>query len=232
VTRPRSWLTTLPTAGSCVPRLVAAATAATTLIPARSAATLVSAGVLAVSLTASRSVAEAGPSTVAEAAPSTLAEAAPSSVAEGARSAKPQRVASINLSADEVLVEILPLERLVSVTRWADDADNSNVVGRIPASIHRFAKRDLEQLVALRPDLAVVSEYTDADFLKLLERSGLRVHRMQGLSTLAGIRAAILDLGRAVGEEAGAQRVVRRYDAVLGELGRRLAGAKKPRVLY
>ncbi len=33
---------------------------------------------------------------------------------------KPQRVASINLSADEVLVEILPPERLVSVTRWAD----------------------------------------------------------------------------------------------------------------
>ena len=30
---------------------------------------------------------------------------------------KPQRVASINLSADEVLVAILPQERLVSVTR-------------------------------------------------------------------------------------------------------------------
>ena len=33
---------------------------------------------------------------------------------------KPRRVASINLSADEVLVAILPPERLVSVTQWAD----------------------------------------------------------------------------------------------------------------
>ena len=145
---------------------------------------------------------------------------------------KPQRVASINLSADEVLVAILPLERLVSVTRWADAEGTSNVVGRVPKAVHRFVKADMEQLVALRPDLVVVSEYTDADFLKQLERSGLRVHRMAGLSTLAGVRGAILDLGRVVGEDGAAQRLVAEYDAKLAELGRRLAGAKKPRVLY
>ena len=145
---------------------------------------------------------------------------------------KPQRVASINLSADEVLVAILPLERLVSVTRWADAPGTSNVVGRVPPAVHRFVKADMEQLVALRPDLVVVSEYTDADFMKQLERSGLRVHRMLGLNTLAGVRGAILDLGRAVGEDEAARRLVAEYDAKLAELGRRLAGAGKPRVIY
>jgi len=152
----------------------------------------------------------------------------------GARAAtpKPQRVASINLSADEVLVAILPSERLVAVTRWADVPGTSNVVGRVPPAVHRFAKADLEQLVALRPDLVAVSEYTDADFMKQLERSGLRVHRMLGLGTLAGVRGAILDLGRAVGEEDAAGRLVAEYDGKLAELARRLAGATKPRVLY
>ncbi len=150
----------------------------------------------------------------------------------GPPSPKPQRIASINLSADEVLAEILPLERLVSVTRWADEKGTSNVVGRIPPQVHRFVKSDLEQLVALRPDLVVVSEYTDADFLKLLERSGLRVYRMQGLNSLPGLRAALLELGRAVGEEEAAHRLVARFDAKLAELSRRLAEAKRPRVLY
>ena len=145
---------------------------------------------------------------------------------------KPLRVASINLSADEVLQAILPPERLVAVTRWADAPGTSNVVGRVPPSVHRFEKADMEQLVALRPDLVVVSEYTDADFLKQLERSGLRVHRMLGLGTLAGVRGAILDLGRAVGEDEAARRLVAEYDAKLAELGRRLAGAARPRVLY
>ena len=141
-------------------------------------------------------------------------------------------MASLNLTADELLVEMLPPERLVAVTRWADDPNTSNVAGRVPATAVRLPRADLERLIALRPDLVVVSEYTDADFLRLLEKSGLRHHRMSGLDTLAGIRAAVLDLGRATGAEDGAARLVARYDAVLAELARRLAGASRPRVLY
>lgn len=146
--------------------------------------------------------------------------------------ARPLRVASANLSADEILATILPPGRLVSVTRWADDPSMSNVVGRVPASVFRIQKADLESLVALAPDLVIVSEYTDADFQRLLERSGMRVHRMAGLSTIDGVRHAILDLGRAVGEERAAAALVRRYDATLDDVQRRLQGAARPRVLY
>src|SRR6185369_8436340 len=144
----------------------------------------------------------------------------------------PRRVASINLSADEILVEILPPGRLVGVTRFADDPGTSNVVGRVPPSVFRFQKADMERLVALAPDLVVVSEYTDADFLKLVERSGMRWHRMEGLDSIAGVRQAILDLGRVVGAEEAARGLVARYDATLSELTLRLAGAPRPRVLY
>jgi len=144
----------------------------------------------------------------------------------------PSRVASLNLTADEVLVEILPPERLAAVTSFADERGTSNIVGRVPPSVPRFPKADLERLVALHPDLVVVSEYTDPDFLDLVERSGLRYHRMQGLRSLAGYRQAILDLGGAVGEPARAARLVARYDAVLADLSRRLAGVSRPRVLY
>lgn len=145
---------------------------------------------------------------------------------------RPKRVASLNLSADEVLVEILPLERLVGVTRFADESGTSNIVGRVPASVTRFPKADMERLIAVSPDLVVVSEYHDADFLKLFERSGLRYHRLAGLDSLEGVRAAILGLGEAVGEPEGARRLVARYDAVLLDLSRRLEGVKRPRVLY
>jgi iron complex transport system substrate-binding protein len=144
----------------------------------------------------------------------------------------PRRVASINLSADEVLAEILPPERLVGVTRWVDDPETSNAVGRVRPQVVRFQKTDMERLVALTPDLVIVSEYTDADFLRLLERSGLRWHRMSGLASLSGVRQAILELGRAVGEAAKAERLVAAYDLKLGDLASRLAGTRRPRVLY
>ena len=104
----------------------------------------------------------------------------------------PGRVASLNLTSDELLVEMLPPDRLVAVTRWADDQGMSNVAGLVPATAVRLPRADLERLIALRPDLVVVSEYTDADFLHLLDRSGLRHHRMTGLSSLAGITIALL----------------------------------------
>ena len=112
----------------------------------------------------------------------------------------PQRVASLNLAADEVLAEILPFERLVGVTRFVDEPGTSNIVGRVPPPIFRFPKADMEALIARQADLVVISEYTDADFRALLLRSGMRVHRMRGLDTFDGVRRAILDLGSAVGE--------------------------------
>jgi iron complex transport system substrate-binding protein len=102
----------------------------------------------------------------------------------------------------------------------------------VPASVPRFPKADLERLLSVRPDLVIVSEYTDADFLVLLEQSGVRHHRMKGLTSLPGIRQAVLDLGAAVGESEGARRLVARFDATLVALDARLRGAARPRVLY
>lgn len=144
----------------------------------------------------------------------------------------PRRVASLNLTADEILAEILPADRLAAVTSFIDERGTSNAVGLVPPSVPRLPKADLERLVALSPDLVVVSEYTDADTLRLLEASGLRTHRMQGLRSLPGFRANLLELGRAVGAEEAAQRLAKRYDAVLEELARRLRGVRRPRVLY
>jgi iron complex transport system substrate-binding protein len=102
----------------------------------------------------------------------------------------------------------------------------------VPKAVARFPRADLERLIALRPDLVIVSEYTDADFLHALAGSRLRAHRMSGLTSLAGVRQAILDLGSAVGEPVAARRLAARFDDRVAELGRRLQGAPRPRALY
>jgi iron complex transport system substrate-binding protein len=144
----------------------------------------------------------------------------------------PQRIASLNLAADEILVDLVAPERLVAVTASADDPATSNIAGRVPKGTARFRRAVMERLIALRPDLVVVYEYNDADFLRLLERSGLRVHRMAGQDSLPGIRQAILDLGHAVGADEAARRLVARFDARLTELRARLRDVRRPRVLY
>lgn len=144
----------------------------------------------------------------------------------------PKRVASLNLAADEILAEILPPERLAGVTRFVDEKGTSNVVGRVPPDVFRFPKADMEILLSRQPDLVVVSEFSDADFRALVERSGIRVHRMTGLDSLQNVRQAILDLGAAVGERGSAARLVQRFDDTRAALRQRVADAARPRVLY
>lgn len=146
--------------------------------------------------------------------------------------AKPQRVASMNLASDEILAEILPAARLVAVTSLVDEAGTSNAVGRVAKSVPRFPKVDIERLIALKPDLVVVSEYTDADVLRALRTSGLRVHRMTGLDSFPGFRKALIDLGDAVGEGAAASKLATAFDAGLAEVAARIKAAPMPSVLY
>lgn len=161
-----------------------------------------------------------------------LAAAALALCSTAAVAAPPQRIASLNLAADEVLIDLVPHERIVAVTMFVDEKGTSNVLGRVPKSIQRFPKSDLERLIALKPDLVVVSQYTDADFLKALERSGLRAYRMTGLDSIAGFRKAILDLGAAVGADDAARRLVARFDERLAAVEAKVKGAPRPTVLY
>jgi iron complex transport system substrate-binding protein len=149
-----------------------------------------------------------------------------------APTAAPRRIASMTLAADEILSELVPVERMVAVTAASDEPESSYVAGHYPPSVARFRRAELERLIALQPDLVIVSEYTDADFMVLLRQSRLNAHRMASLRSLSGIRQAILELGRAVGAADAAQQVVRRYDGRLAELTRRLTRVTRPRALY
>jgi iron complex transport system substrate-binding protein len=155
-----------------------------------------------------------------------------STAASAQTKAPPQRVASLNLASDEILADILPISRLVAVTALIDEAGTSNAVGKVPKTVARFPKVDVERLISLRPDLVVVSEYTDADVLRALRQSGLKVHRMTGLDSLSGFRKALLDLGELVGEPRKAEALVSDFDKRLADVETRLKGALRPGVLY
>lgn len=143
----------------------------------------------------------------------------------------PARIASLNLAGDEILVELITPDRLVMVTTFADDPEMSNIVGRVPTGIPRVTRAKMERLVELRPELVVVSEFTEADFLHLLTTSKLKYHRVQ-VPSLESVPAAITALGDAVGALGAAADLVALHRRTLGELERRLEGAKRPRVLY
>jgi iron complex transport system substrate-binding protein len=143
----------------------------------------------------------------------------------------PRRIASTYLGADELLAALVPPERVVGVSVYADDPATSNCHDSYPASIPRL-RADPETVISLAPDLVCVAGYTAADPLRLLIGADLALVRWSRFDSFSEVMGAIRVLGAAVGEEARAQRLAGEIGALLADLERRLAGVRPVRVLY
>ncbi|AWJ92160.1 ABC transporter substrate-binding protein (plasmid) [Azospirillum baldaniorum] len=111
---------------------------------------------------------------------------------------KPQRIVSLNLCADELLLRLVGPERLAAVTWLARDPRASTVAAlalRVPVN-HGTA----EQILPLNPDLIVAGRYTTRVAVGLLTRLDAPLLELDVPQSVAGVAEQIRGLARAVGE--------------------------------
>lgn len=145
--------------------------------------------------------------------------------------APPRRIVSAVLASDEMLADLVPAERLVGVTYLVDDAGISNVAGHYPPAIPRI-RAEIEQILALRPDLVVVSMHSDAVAVRLLLSAGVAVGRFAAFDSFAEVADNLRTLGAILGEEGRAQAVVADMEERLRAVRRRVEGLPRPKVLF
>lgn len=134
-------------------------------------------------------------------------------VCSAALTASPQRIASLNLCTDQLVLMLVPRERIVSVSDWAARPESSYMAAAargIPTN-HGLA----ESALAQNPDLILAGEYTDNTMVSLLRQLGFRVEMVTVPRNLDEARAYILRVGDLVGASAAAQKLVAEMDARL-----------------
>lgn len=97
--------------------------------------------------------------------------------------AAPQRVASINLCADVLLLNLLPRERIASVS-WLAAVSPLSAVREQAAGISTN-HATLEELLLLKPDLVVARRGHAASVLRQMRSRGVAVHEIEVAPTLA-----------------------------------------------
>lgn len=131
-------------------------------------------------------------------------------------SLRPQRIVSINLCTDQLLVGLVERSRIAAVSRLAADPALSAVADRIEG-LKRVSGSG-EEVLALAPDLVVTNEFSTPHVVALLRRVGVPVVVVPIADTFDGIRNAIRVLATSVGEAA-------RGEAMIADFDRRLATA-------
>ena len=129
----------------------------------------------------------------------------------------PQRVLSYSLGHDEMVLALLTADRIAAVGPYTADPAYSNVAAF--ASDLPSYEKGVENVLAAAPDLVIVSKYTDADIVDLIEEAGVTVVRPALESSAEGNIPTILLIGYMLGVEERALELV-------AEIDRRLSAVK------
>jgi iron complex transport system substrate-binding protein len=141
---------------------------------------------------------------------------------------KPQRIVSLNLCTDQLVLALADREHIASVT-WLS-ADPANAPDADVAKGIVLNRGNAEEVLPLRPDLVVATAGGGQFAAALLRRLGLRVMEIPEPSTIEDIERNILRLGSELGEETRARLLVERLRAQIAAATMRREGGA-PRTL-
>ncbi len=125
----------------------------------------------------------------------------------------PQRILSYSLGHDEILLALVDKSRFAAVGPFTGDPAYSNVAEQA-AGLPTFEK-GVENVLAARPDLVIVSKFTDADIVGLIQEAGVPVARPALESSAEGNIPTILLMGYMLGVEERALELVAEIESRL-----------------
>lgn len=147
---------------------------------------------------------------------------------DGARAeAPPQRIVSLTVCADQLLLDLVARDRIAALTYLAVDPTVSMRVeeARGLKGVHWMA----EEVLALQPDLVIAQEYSATAAVDLLRRLGFRVVLVPLATDFEGMRQAIRIMADAVGDKPRGEAMIAAFDERLAAA--RPAGPERPRAL-
>ena len=128
---------------------------------------------------------------------------------------EPQRIVSINLCTDQVVLALEPGDRLAAVSYLARDPDLSTFWRE--AETVPVIQASLEDIMTLEPDLVIAGSFGHSRLLGHVERLGVGVLRVPAAGSLADIRQTFLDVGALLGLSDRAADLVTEFDDILGK---------------
>ena len=130
---------------------------------------------------------------------------------------KPQRIVSVTLFTDDVLLDIVDTSRIIGVTDFADDKAISNVAGRVD-TIPNKVVLNVEVILGLQPDLVFVANWSEADKVQQLRAAGVNVFLVASALSVEAIQEKIRTVAHTVGEEEKGEFLVEEMDVRLANV--------------
>jgi iron complex transport system substrate-binding protein len=131
----------------------------------------------------------------------------------------PQRIVSLNLCTDQLLMALVSPERIASIT-WLSRSEGDPLL--LPMARQLTVNHgSAEEVLALHPDLVVAGRFTTGNTRALLRKVGVPLLEVDSASNWEGVRRITREVAAAVGETARGEALLRQMDVDLQQLARR-----------
>ena len=141
------------------------------------------------------------------------------------RQAKPQRIVSISMCADQLLLMLAERSQIASLSSFATNPNMSYMadsVGDIPLN-----NTSVEEVIPYQPDLVVGSEFAAWDTTRFLRQLGYKVKLLATPTTIEEIYTLLRDFGEWTGNRDRASKLIVEMKQAVNEI--QLANTDKPR---
>ncbi len=154
--------------------------------------------------------------------------AASSTTAAADTERRPQRIVSLNLCTDELLMRIVDPSRIASITYLSQQKINTPLGLDAIASKLKVNHGLAEEVLMQQPDLVLAGTRSTTAASAMLRKLGYTVITFDPEDNFDDMRANIRKLGAATGDEDRAEQVIAEFDARLTFLQAELPAGEKP----
>ena len=144
--------------------------------------------------------------------------------------AEPHRIVSLNLCTDYLLWRLADRTQIASLSYLAADPTESLIAADIKGVPLNYGRA--EEIRLMNPDLVLAGTYGARFAVELLKSRGFNVVEIAPANGLADIAPEIETVGKAIGQEARAGEMVRRFRARLAALQASIPPSKVTAIVF
>lgn len=138
-------------------------------------------------------------------------------------SEKPQRVLTLSMSTDEIVLGLLNPDKLIAVNYLLDDPTSSNIpeiAQKIPIKIK---SPSAEEILSMKPDLVIVPDWHDLKIATSLRDIGIKVIIVPGAKNIGEVKTSISIIADALDEHEKGIKLIALMDEKMKEIENKVA---------
>ena len=138
----------------------------------------------------------------------------------------PQKVLTLALGSDGIVMGLGMEDKLVAVNYLADDPVSSNLVEQDKKIQHKIKNPSAEEVLALKPDVVFAYDWSDMNRVENLRNLGMNVIVLKGPATIEDIRQNVRTISKAMHADSKGEELVKLMDSRLAQVKQQVASLR------